>query len=353
MRPKTAIPNLTRRSFMAAVAVAPFVVKAEDKSGKRPPIIGEGEFQYEWISDWGELPSNIKYGNCHALAEDSQGNIYVLHTVHPSSPNGDALVVFDPKGKFVRSWGWQFRGGAHGLLLRKEGNTEYVYISDSQHRIVSKRTLKGEEVWTLGYPSEAKPYAGNPGIPYRPTNVAIAPDGGIYVADGYGSSYINVYDKDTRYQSTFGGTGGGTGKELGALNTPHDLLVDTRGETPVLMVTDRTNSRLQRFQLDGQAIDILDGFIRPCFLYERKGFVVVADLGSRVTILDRQNKVVAQLGEGKYTDDERRRLRASVARDAFEAGKFIAPHSAIFDHAGNIFVAEYLEIGRITKLRKV
>jgi hypothetical protein len=81
--------------------------------------------------------------------------------------------------------------------------------------------------------------------------------------------------------------------------------------------------------------------------------IVVADLGSRVTILDRENKIVAQLGDGKYTDDQRRKLRASVSRDAFEPGKFIAPHGAIFDHDGNIFVAEYLEIGRLTKLRKV
>jgi len=344
------LAKVTRRGFMGAAALTPFFIRADDKNGRKPLIIGEGDYQYEWIADWGELPSNLTYGNCHALAEDSAGNIYVLHTVHPSSPSGDSVVVFDSKGKFVSSWGWEFRGGAHGLLLRKEGNTEYLYISDSQHRIVSKRTLKGEEVWTLGYPSEAKPYAANPGIPYRPTNVAVAANGDIYVGDGYGSSYINLYDKDTRYKLTFGG---GKGKELGSLDTPHALIVDGRETAPVLLVADRSNARLQRFQLDGQPIDAIEGFIKPCFLHERKGMIVVADLGSRVTILDRENKIVAQLGDGKYTDDQRRKLRASVSRDAFEPGKFIAPHGAIFDRDGNIFVAEYLEIGRLTKLRKV
>lgn len=355
--PKSNIPygtTATRRAFLGACAAAlPFYIKAADKSRTRPLIVGEGEFQYEWISDWGALPSNIKYGNCHALAEDSQGNIYVLHTVNPSSESGDSVVVFDPEGRFVRSWGSQFRGGAHGLRLHREGKTEYLYVSDTQHRIVTKRTLKGEEVWTIGYPSEAKPYAPNPGIPYRPTNVAIASNGDFYVADGYGSSFINRYDKATHYQSTFGGTNTAEPKKLGSLDTPHDAMIDTRGATPQLLVADRSNARLQRFSLDGDPISAVEGFTKPCFLSERKGLLVVADLASRLTLLDRNDKIIAQLGDGQYTDAQRRKLRVSRDRSVFEPGKFIAPHSAIFDHAGNIFVAEYIEIGRVTKLRKI
>ena len=345
--------NLSRRAFLGACAATPFYIKAANKSGSRPLIVGEGEFQYEWISDWGELPANIKYGNCHALAEDSHGNIYVLHTVHPTSESGDSVVVFDPQGRFVRSWGWQFRGGAHGLRLHREGRTEYLYVSDTQHRVVTKRTLKGEEVWTIGYPSEAKPYAPNPGIPYRPTNVAIAANGDFYVADGYGSSFINRYDKATHYHSTFGGKNAAEPGKLGSLDTPHDTLVDTRGASPLLLVADRSNGRLQRFTLEGDAVSVVGGFSRPCFLNERNGMLVVADLASRVTLLDSSDKIVAHLADGHYTDAERRKLRVSQGRGVFEAGKFIAPHSAIFDHAGNIFVAEYIEIGRVTKLRKV
>lgn len=348
------VTTATRRAFLSAcTAASPFYIKAANKSIRRSLIVGEGEFQYEWVSDWGELPSNIKYGNCHALAEDSQANIYVLHTVNPSSASGDSVVVFDSEGRFVRSWGWQFRGGAHGLRLHREGKTEYLYISDTQHRIVTKRTLKGEEVWTIGYPSEAKPYASNAGIPYRPTNVAIATNGDFYVADGYGSSFINRYDKATHYQSTFGGTNTEAPTKLGSLDTPHDVMVDTRGEIPRLLVADRSNARLQRFSLDGDPISTVEGFAKPCFLSERRGLLVVADLASRVTLLDRNDKIIAHLGDGNYTDAQRRKLRVSQDRSVFEPGKFITPHSAIFDHAGNIFVAEYIEIGRVTKLRKI
>jgi hypothetical protein len=350
--------SITRRTFVAAGAAsaAPFFIKGADKAGTKLPVIGEGEHQYECIHDWGELPSSIRYGNCHALAEDAQGHIYVLHTVNAASQSDDSLVVFDAKGKFVRSMGWQFKRGAHGLHIHREGGREYLYISDSQHKIVSKRTLQGEEVWTIGYPTESKPYqivGGSQGISYRPTNVAVAANGDVYVGDGYGSWYINRYNKDAHFQANFGGKGSGAGNELGALNTPHALMVDTRGETPRLMVTDRGNARLQRFGLDGKPIDTVEGVILPCFLHARMDTVVVADLASRVTLLDSTNKVILHLGDGKYTAEQRNTLRATEDRRAFEPGKFVAPHSAIFDHAGNIFVAEFVEIGRVTKLRKV
>ena len=92
--------------------------------------------------------------------------------------------------------GGQFRGGAHGLTIRKEGSEEFLYLCDYQHGIVTKRTLKGDEVFTLGYPAESeayKPKNQTSVVPYRPTNVAIAPNGDIYVGDGYGSSFVNQY----------------------------------------------------------------------------------------------------------------------------------------------------------------
>ena len=182
----------TRRSFLvasAAGAVAPFI-KADDKTGKKYPILGEGDHQYECIHDWGELPSNIKYGNTHSVCEDAQGHIYIHHTVHKTSQSPDSVVVFDEKGKFVRSWGPMFRGGAHGMHLSKEGKTEYLYFCDEKHGIITKRTLKGEEVWTMGYPQDSPIYQKGPGAPglnYRPTNFAIADNGDFWVGDGYGS----------------------------------------------------------------------------------------------------------------------------------------------------------------------
>jgi hypothetical protein len=62
--------------------------------------------------------------------------------------------------------------------------------------------------------------------------------------------------------------------------------------------------------------------------------------------------VITHLGDGKYTNPEWGQLRTKT-RENFTPGKFVAPHSAIFDHAGNIFVVEWVEVGRVTKLRKV
>ena len=106
----------------------------------------------------GPTAASIKYGNTHGVCEDSQGNIYVHHTVNAASESLDTMVVFDQQGKFVRSWGRQFKGGAHGLTIRKEGSDEFLYLCDYQHGIVTKRTLKGEEVFTLGYPAESAAY---------------------------------------------------------------------------------------------------------------------------------------------------------------------------------------------------
>jgi hypothetical protein len=347
--------HITRRDFVitaAAASVAPTFLGATDKAGSKAPVLGQGEHRYEATHDWGELPRTIKYGNTHGVCEDSQGNIYVHHTVHANSDSIDTMVVFDAKGKFVRSWGRQFKGGAHGLTIRKEGNEEFLYLCDFMHGIVTKRTLMGEEVFTLGYPAESdayKPKDKFSTLAYRPTNVAIAANGDIYVGDGYGSSFINQYNRNAEFIRTFGGLG--TGEDQ--VDCPHGLWIDTRPDMPMLVVTDRGNSRLQRFTLDGRHIDSIAGTSKmPCYLHEHNGNVVIADLLSKVVILDRANKVVASLGEGEYSRDDWSVVR-NQAPGTFTPGRFVCPHGACFDHEGNIFVVEWVESGRVTKLRKV
>jgi len=347
--------SLTRRSFLAttaAAACAPAFLGATAKAGSKVPILGQGEYQYEAIHDWGELPRTIKYGNTHGVCEDSQGNIYIHHTVNATSENLDTVVVFDKDGKFVRSWGRQFKGGAHGLTIRKEGSDEFLYLCDYQHGIVTKRTLKGEEVFTLGYPAESDAYKPKDQVsvvPYRPTNVAIAPTGDVYVGDGYGSSFINQYDQKAEFIRTFGGLG----KSDDQLDCPHGLWVDTRGETPVLVVADRGNSRLHRFTLQGKHVDFILGTSKmPCYFHERNGKVVIPDLLSKVVVLDGKNNVVASLGEGGYSKQDWSAARTQ-AFGKFTPGRFVCPHGACFDHEGNIFVVEWVESGRVTKLRRI
>jgi hypothetical protein len=128
-------------------------------------------------------------------------------------------------------------------------------------------------------------------------------------------------------------------------------MIDTRGNSPVLAIADRSNKRLQHFALDGKHIGFTtEGMLAPCHFHIRKGDVVIPDLDARVTVLDRNNRVAAVLGA-----DEPKAARAlrTRERDSFVPGKFICPHGACFDHDGNIFVVEWVEVGRVTKLRKV
>lgn len=355
----------TRREFLAAAAAAPvlspMILRATNKSGTKAPIVGSGPYKYEAIHDWGELPAHIRWGNTHGVAEDAAGHIYVHHTVHSTSESADSVVVFDRKGKFVRSWGGEFRGIAHGFEIRREGRDEYVYLTlnaanpkmspqPATHAAVVKATTKGEIVWTIAGPPDIeayKPAADGTPKRYNPTNVAIAPNGDVYVGDGYGSSYINQYSATGEYIRTFGGRGSGPGQ----LAEPHGIWVDTRSRTPVLVVADRRNNRLQRFTLDGRHVDFITGLRLPCHFHERKGLVVVPDLHGRVTLLDRRNAIVAHLGDSN-APNWNNPLRTK-AREAFIPGQFICPHGACFDRDGNIFVVEWVEVGRVTKLRRV
>jgi hypothetical protein len=293
--------------------------------------------------------------------EDSHGNIYVHHTVHATSDAADSMVVFDRKGTFVRSWGREFRGVAHGLHIRKEGGDEFLYLTvnaanprmapqPAMQAVVVKATPKGEIVWKIQGPPDVeayKPAADGTAKRYNPTNVAIAPNGDVYVGDGYGSYYVNQYNSKGEHIRTFGGKG----SEPGQLNEPHGIWVDSRGPAPVLVVADRRNNRLQRFTMDGKHIDFVPGFRLPCHFHERKGTVVIPDLHGRVTLIDGSNQVIEHLGDSNAATWNNP-LR-SQPREAFIPGQFICPHGACFDHEGNVFVVEWVEVGRVTKLRKV
>ena len=355
----------TRRDFLAAAVTAPMLgpilLNVQDKAGAKAPVLGEGPLKYEAQHDWGQLPPHIKWGNTHGVVEDAQGNIHVHHTVHATSDSADTMVVFDRTGKFVRSWGKEFRGVAHGLHIQREGRDEYLYLTANaanakmtpqpeMHAVVLKTTLTGEVVWKIQGPPDFagyQPAADGTPARYNPTNIAIAPNGDVYVGDGYGSHFVNQYNGKGEYIRTFGGRG----SEPGQLREPHGIWVDRRPATPVLVVADRSNNRLQRFTLDGRHIDFVSGFRLPCHFDEHNGHVVVPDLQGRVTLMDKQNAIVAHLGDsGAATGNNPLRREP---REKFIPGQFICPHGACFDRDGNIFVVEWVEVGRVTKLRKV
>lgn len=331
----------SRRSFFALASATPLL------AAPKLPRTGAGAHVYEVQHDWGQLPKSIAYGNTHGVCVDAQGHVYVHHTVHAASPTADSVVVFDRKGKFVRSFGAEFKGGAHGLHLRREGREEFLHFCDTRRALVVKTTLTGKEVFTLGYPKESPAYA-DPKTKYSPTNLAIAADGRLFVGDGYGSSYINVYDAQGKYLHSFGGKG----KQAGQLDCPHGLTIDTRGHEPLLLVADRGNRRLQYFTLDGRHVRFAgEGDVKmPCHFDQRQGVLLVPDLEARVTLLDAENRLLVHLGDDPSNTWGQLRRQP---RDKFIPGKFVCPHGACFDHDGNIFVVEWVEVGRVTKLRKV
>lgn len=334
---------LQRTGLAAAAFVAAPYVLAQDKAGTRLPIVGSGEHQYEVIHDWGTLPAGHSYGNTHGVAVDAQGHIHIKHTVGKDATIDDAVVVFDADGKFIRSWGKAYKGGAHGLHLSREGKEEFFYLCDPKRHLFAKTTLDGRELWRKWAPEQCNGYTKPE--EFNPTNIAVAPNGDFYVADGYGKSFIHQYDRDAKYIRSFGGRGNGPGQT----NCPHGLMVDTRGATPILVVADRSNRRLQNFTLDGQHLGfVTDEMQSPCHFHTHGQVMVVPDLDACVTLLDGQNKLIAHLGAGPGYKGIR-----DKSRDAFTPGQFVAPHSAYFDPAGNIFIVEWVEVGRVTKLRKL
>jgi hypothetical protein len=183
-----------------------------------------------------------------------------------------------------------------------------------------------------------------------PTNFAFLPDGGFFLADGYGSFFIHRYDKAANWQNCFGGPGDVDGK----FNTPHGLWIDNRpGRDASLVVTDRAHGKLQWFALDGTHQHTLQGFVMPANIDFFGDIMLLPDLAARVTLLDANNRVIAHLGEDPVWQAEVMKMEIRKDPSRWVKGKFVHPHDACFDHEGNIIVAEFVEPGRITKLNRI
>lgn len=324
-----------------AATVSPnILIAGEGKKDMESKVMGSGKHTYELVKDWGKVPAGVTLGYTHGVAVDSQGRVYV----HNQSEH--ATVVFDGDGNFIKSWGAKFKDGAHGMQLSKESEGEFFYLADIARRSVVKTTLDGEVIWSLEMPDQSGVYESVE--KYRPTNVAIAPNGDFYIADGYGSSYVHQYKPNTEYIRTFGGPG----SEQGQMKCPHGIAIDTRGAEPLVLVADRSNVRLQYFTLDGKFVrEVKENLLHPCHFDQKDGDLLIPDLHGRVTIFDKDDKLVAHLGENPGVN--KIEGYPNLPQDQRVPGKFISPHSACWDHDGNIYVVEWVSDGRITKLKRV
>ncbi len=367
--------NISRRSFVRqaaagslAVAAAPAIVtasKTDSKTDIGKTVIGSGEHRYEVDHHWAQLPDKFTWQTSHNVAIDGDGLVYVIHEGHLDQPDHPSIFVFDPDGKYVRSFGAQFQGGGHGLEVHREGNEEFLYVAAYlQKRSFAKLTLKGEEVWHKYAPMECGLYAQGEDAHSRaaadnpwgrdrflPTNFAFNPDGSFYLADGYGGYCIHHYDAQANWQSLFGKAS--EDKADGTFNLPHGVWIDPRGGETRIVVADRVNGRLQWFTLDGQHRSTLDCFLLPANADVRGDLLLIPELVGRVTLLDAKNQVIARLGDDhdRIAADGEYAIRGDESK--WLPGKFVHPHDACFDSGGNIYVAEWVQRGRISKLKKL
>lgn len=338
----------SRRAFLtsatlagAGMMAAPLLLTSRKSvAADAPGVLGVGKHRYEWEGDWAKLPKSKSFGYTQGVSEDSQGRIYIFNN------STDAVAVFDPDGAFMTSWGAEYESGAHGIQLSVEGGQEFFYLSlTNQHRIV-KTTLDGEVVWEKGYPAESGVYFNPEG--YSPTNIAMAPNGDFYVCDGYGSNYVHHYNKDAEYVRTWGGTG----SEIGQFKQPHGIWVDTRDGDPKVLIADRGNMRIVYYTLDGEYVSKVDyALSTPCHFHQRGDFLLMPELWGKISILNMENDIYARLGQ--YRGAPKLPNYPNIAHELRLPGKFSSPHQAIWDSQGNIFCVEWINDGRVTKLRHV
>lgn len=297
---------------------------------------GEGSHVYEVDEGWGALPPGVAFGYTHAVEVDAADNVYVHNR------SRDAVAIFDREGRFLGSWGEAFAAGAHGMHLQHEGGREYLYFADPVRHLVAKADLSGHVLWQLGVPDlpDVYPTADR----YRPTGVAVAPCGDVYVCDGYGQHWIHRYSADGRRLQSWGGP-----KEL---DCPHGIWVDARGPAPVVLVADRGHRHLVGFSAEGEVRFVSgEGVRQPCGFCPDGPDLVVPDLHGRVTVLGPDLAPVAQLGDEPGVWE--RQGWPDLPPEQRHSGRFVSPHDAAVDSHGDMYVVEWIADGRLTKLHRL
>ncbi len=219
------------------IASAAFAPAASTETGWYPHE--GGLLRYRVNIRFGEepdtMPAGWKFGRVSAVATDSAGNVYVFHR----GPKADPLIVFDAKGRYLRSWGKGMFSNPHGLRIDRDNN---VWITDSGSHQVMKFTNEGQLLLSLGV--KGKPGATESTFD-RPTDTAFTAAGDFFVTDGYGNSRVMKFSSQGKFVKAWGSYGAGPGQ----FNTPHSIAIDSKG---LLYVSDRENNRIQIFDQEGR-----------------------------------------------------------------------------------------------------
>jgi len=287
-------------------------------------IVGTGNYTYEALAAWHELPPGVNLIETPGVAVGAQDRVYALtrNTAHP-------VIVFEPDGRFVMSFGQGvFSERTHGILAGPDGS---IYCADDGTHTITRFTADGRLLLTLGERNQPAPrWSGQPFN--RPTHAAVSPvTGNLYVSDGYGNSRIHKFTADGQYVSSWGEPG----IDAGQFIRPHNIAVDDQDR---VYVADRECHRVQVFDADGAFITMWNNIHRPdgmtlgpdgnVYIGELNGIPGVDDapgLGHRVSILDRDGELLTRFGDPIEGDGP---------------GQFIAPHGIAVDSSGDIYVGE-------------
>jgi len=261
---------------------------------------------YQTVDNWAQLPPGTKWETTSAVDIDSKGNVYVFQRGEPSK-----VIVFDSKGKFLRSWGDKMFPSAHGLRIDRQDN---VWLTDRGLHQVMKFSPEGKLLLELGKKGVAGDNNSTDAL-NGPSDVAVAPNGTIFVSDGESpNTRVVKFSKEGKFIKFWGTKGSGPGQ----FDVPHSIVMDSKGR---LYVADRSNKRVQVFDQEGKYISQMTNAGTPYGLFMAKNDILYVSDGTQgqehVTILDtKDDKVLGEFGGLK------------------------GPHMLTVDSAGAVYVAE-------------
>ncbi|MBI1343832.1 MAG: 6-bladed beta-propeller [Terrimonas sp.] len=330
---------MDRRSFIknSSLAAGTFYVPGlQRRLGPRELILGHNNKQYRIDTKWSKInQEQYPVKDCHEMVQDQQGRILLL-----TNETKNNVIIYDKSGKLIDSWGHEYPG-AHGLTLFNENGEDMLFLCDNKLHQVFKTTIDGRVLLTIDYPKETGQY--DKPEEYIPTETIIAPNGDIYVADGYGKDFIIQYDSKGKYIRHFGGRGNGDQYLLNA----HGICIDNRRpQSPTLIVTSRRENAFKRYTMEGDYLETISlpgawvcrPVIRGDYLYaavlqtnsrqgEKSGFVI---------ILDKENKVISSLGGNlpAYTGPLPEEMHQTI-------NVFQYPHDVCIDDEENLYIAQW------------
>lgn len=296
------------------------------------------EVNYQLLPNFlGTPPGKATIGNGHGeIAVDSAGQIYV------SVQEKDAgIQVYGKDGKFLKAL--KLPSSLHGFVIRKTEAGEFLFGAVLNEQRFIKAKLDGTIVLEIkkdAFPAE-QAKAG-----LKLTGCDVAPNGDIYVVDGYGKSWVFVFDQAGKFKSVFGGpTQVVEGK--GFANT-HKVFVDTRFSPARLLCLDRGNNRMFHVDLDGTNPRMIaaKGLRNPSSASFHGELMCVAEIAGRVSVWNKEGKMVASLG---VNDTKGQTNTPGVKPADWREGVVTSPHGITFDNDGNILETEWNQFGRVLR----